>query len=282
MNRKGPSPRGLGDFAPAATYSVYMMKKKVRRLLIMTTLPLLARVPPTRAEAAAAVSGAPAPRASLAPFVTSASSIEMALMQAAPTIRPEALRAALSAWEALDSRGELSRPLLTVIDYGLPSTIERMWVFDLAARRLLFHELVAHGRNSGEDLAQSFSNEEGSLKTSLGSFVTGTTYNGRNGYSLRLRGMEPGLNDRAEARAIVVHGASYVGQQATHDLGRLGRSYGCPAVRPAIARTLIDEVKDRTLLYAWHPSMESAPASTGIAHTIAGLSAPDFRSGRGR
>ncbi len=259
-----------------------MMKKKVRRLLVMSTLPLLARVPPARAATAVAVSGAPAARASLPAFVTNGSDLEMTLLQAAPTIRPGALRAALSAWRAMDSRGELSRPLLTVIDYGLPSTIERMWVFDLVARRLLFHELVAHGRNSGEDLAQSFSNEEGSLMTSLGSFVTGTTYNGRNGYSLRLRGMEPGLNDRAEARAIVLHGAAYVGQRAAHELGRLGRSYGCPAVRQAIARTLINEVKDRTLLYAWHPSMESAPASTGIAPPIAGLSAPDLRSDRGR
>jgi hypothetical protein len=234
------------------------MKKKVRRVLLMSTLPLLAKVPPARAQAAAAVLSSPAAEASPSPSDTNASAIETALLHAAPTIRPEALRAALSAWNALDSRGELSRPLLTVIDYGLPSTIERMWVFDLASRRLLFHELVAHGRNSGEDLAQSFSNEAGSLMSSLGAFVTGTTYNGKNGYSLRLRGMEPGVNDRAEARAIVVHGASYVGEAVAQGLGRLGRSYGCPAVRPAIARTLIDEVKNRTLLYVWHPSMVSA------------------------
>jgi hypothetical protein len=91
--------------------------------------------------------------------------------------------------------------------------------------------------------------------TSLGAFVTGETYTGHNGYSLRLRGMEPGLNDRAEARAIVMHGAPYVGDEVAHALGRLGRSYGCPALRPEIARTLIDEVKDRTLVYAWHPSV---------------------------
>jgi hypothetical protein len=236
------------------------MKKKVRRVLLMSTLPLLAKVPPARAQAAAAVLSSPAAEASRSPFGTNASAIETALLHAAPTIRPEALRAALSAWNALDSRGELSRPLLTVIDYGLPSTIERMWVFDLASRRLLFHELVAHGRNSGDDVAQSFSNRAGSLMTSLGAFVTGTTYNGKNGYSLRLRGMDPGVNDQAEARAIVIHGASYVGREVANALGRLGRSYGCPAVRSAIARTLIDEVKDRTLLYAWHPSLEIASA----------------------
>ena len=165
----------------------------------------------------------------------------------------------------------------------MPSTTKRMWVFDLAARPLLFHEWVAHGRNTGEDLAKSFSNEEGSRMSSLGAFVTGTTYNGRNGYSLRLRGVEAGVNDRAEARAIVVHGAPYVCEEIAHKLGRLGRSNGCPAVRPAIARTLIDEVKDRTLLYAWHPSMDQVTLSAGAAPTIAAFNLPDVvRSPRSR
>jgi hypothetical protein len=146
-----------------------------------------------------------------------------------------------------------------------------MWVFDLASHRLLFHELVAHGRNSGEDLAQSFSNQAGSLMTSLGAFVTGTTYSGRNGYSLHLHGTEPGLNDQAEARTIVVHGAPYVSDAVARKLGRLGRSYGCPAVRPAIARTLINTLKDHTLLYAWHPSLDKLAASAGVATRIAVL-----------
>ena len=225
-----------------------------------------------------ALSGSTVPQACLPPPGTHAPrAIETALLHAAQTIRPEALRAALSAWDTLYCRGELSRPLLTVIDYGLPSTTKRMWVFDLASSQLLFHELVAHGRNSGEDLTQSFSNEEGSLMTSLGAFVTGTTYMGKNGYSLRLRGMELGVNDRAEARTIVVHGAPYVGEEVAHKLGRLGRSHGCPAIRPAIARTLIDEVKDHTLLYAWHPSMDRPAASAGAAPTIAVFSVPDVR-----
>jgi hypothetical protein len=252
--------------------------KKARRIVLMTALPLLAAVPSTFGAPTAALLGVPAARKFLPLSVTSASptAIETALLHAAPTIRPAALRAALAAWDDLKSRGEVCRPLLTVIDYGLPSTTKRMWVFDLASSRLLFHELVAHGRNSGEDLAQSFSNEAGSLMTSLGAFVTGATYTGRNGYSLRLLGMEPGVNDRAEARAIVVHGAPYVGEEVAHGLGRLGRSYGCPAVRPAIARALIDELKDRTLLYAWHPSMDEA-----VPSTIAGLGANRLRP-RGR
>ena len=187
--------------------------------------------------------------------IASPASLETALLKAAPTIRPAALEAALAAWTDLNSRGEVSRSLLTVIDYSLPSTAKRMWVFDLASCRLLFHELVAHGKNSGGNLAQSFSNETGSLMTSLGAFVTEGAYTGRNGYSLHLRGVDPGLNNRAEERAIVLHGAPYVSEHVAHEHGRLGRSFGCPAVRPAIAKALIDELKDHTLLFAWYPSM---------------------------
>ena len=253
---------------------------KIPRTLLLTTLPLLAVVPPARDGGALAFSGSPAPRLSPWPSGADAGAIETALLHAAPTMRPEALRAALSAWGALYFRGEISRPLITVIDYGLPSTVKRMWVFDLASRRLLFHELVAHGRNSGENLAESFSNEDGSLMTSLGAFLTGTTYNGRNGYSLRLRGTEPGVNDRAEERTIVIHGAPYVSEEIALQQGRLGRSYGCPAVRPAIARALIDEVKDRTLLYAWHPSIDAKDTPAGFAHTVAILGLLDALSHR--
>jgi hypothetical protein len=261
------------DFLPEGVYSLPAMK--VPCIVLLTTLPLLPVVPATCAEAAMAIPGSAAAQVSQPPSATSALFLETDLLQAAPTIRPEALHAALSAWDVLQSRGEISRPILTVIDYGLSSMTKRMWVFDLASRQLVFHELVAHGRNSGEDMTQSFSNQEGSLMTSLGAFVTGTTYNGRNGYSLRLRGMEPGVNDQAEARTIVVHGAPYVCEEVAHKLGRLGRSHGCPAVRLEIARTLIDEVKDRTLLYAWHPSMGKAPESSGTAHTLAVLDHSD-------
>ena len=228
--------------------------KMMPRILLLITLPLL-------------IGAAPAPENSASPALINTIAIETALLQAAPTIRPEALHAALAAWDTFSSQGQLSRPLLTVIDYGLPSMTKRMWVFDLANQHLLFHELVAHGRNSGEDLTWSFSNREGSLMTSLGAFVTGATYTGKNGYSLRLRGMEPGLNDRAEERTIVMHGAPYVSEEVGHKLGRLGRSWGCPAVRPEIARPLIDEVKDRTLLYAWHPSIDTIAASSSASMT---------------
>lgn len=206
---------------------------------------------------------------SMKPTDTAVVGLEVALLQAAPTLRPQALHAALSAWESLKSQGEVIRSFLAVIDYSLPSTSKRMWVFDLASQKLLFHELVSHGRNSGEDMAEFFSNEEGTLMTSLGAFVTGTTYTGRNGYSLRLRGMNPGINDHAEARAIVVHGAPYVSDDFAHRFGRLGRSHGCPAVRTQIARELIDQVKGQSLLYAWHPSLDSPEPPSAGASTAA-------------
>ena len=226
-----------------------MNTKRLAPLMAALTLPLLG-ISSTLADtnpsdSVAAVASFPAAGASF-------TGLESALLNAAPTLQPEALRAALRSWDALSAQGEITRPILTVIDYSLPSTSKRMWVFDLASQKLLFHELVAHGKNSGDNLTRWFSNQEGSLMTSLGAFVTGSTYIGKNGYTLRLRGMEPGVNDQAEARTIVMHGAPYVDEEVSRKLGRLGRSHGCPALRPAIARPLIDEIKDHTLLYAWY------------------------------
>jgi len=173
----------------------------------------------------------------------------------APRINPNALATAVSAVDCACRIGA-AKPSsrLTVIDYSLPSTEPRIWVFDLDRRKLLFEELVAHGKNSGDNVPERFSNRPGSLMSSLGLFLTGTTYEGHNGYSLRLEGLEPGINDRSEERAIVMHGASYVSQQIAARNGRLGRSWGCPAVRPQISRPLIDAIKDGSFLFAYYPN----------------------------
>ena len=126
-------------------------------------------------------------------------------------------------------------------------------MFDLRARTLLFEELVAHGRGSGDNLATSFSNEPDSHQSSLGLFRTEDTYVGRNGYSLRLRGLDDGFNDHAYERAIVMHGAPYVSDEFARAQGRLGRSWGCPALREGIAREVIDTVKGRGLIFAYYP-----------------------------
>jgi hypothetical protein len=163
-----------------------------------------------------------------------------------------ALAAAQAAYQHAMSLGVVLNPrLLTVIDYSRPSTEPRLWVLDLVSRVVVRRELVAHGRGSGENFATSFSNDDGSHKSSLGLFVTGTAYVGHNGYSLRLRGLDPGVNDHAYAREIVIHGANYVSEAVARTVGRIGRSWGCPAVRPAVAQQLIDQIKGGTVLFAY-------------------------------
>jgi len=167
---------------------------------------------------------------------------------------PRVLTLALQSAAAAVERGAAALPAtLTVIDYSKPSTEKRMWVFDVRTHALLFHELVSHGRGSGKELSTSFSNLPESNKTSLGLFKTAEAYVGHNGYSLRLDGLERGLNDNARERAIVVHGAPYVNAVTAKANGYLGRSLGCPAVRPEVARELIDAVKGGGLIFAYYP-----------------------------
>jgi len=176
------------------------------------------------------------------------------LLRQAPGLKGEVLRLALNATGCAAERGLVKRGhLLTVIDYSLPSTQPRLFTFNLASRKLLFRELVAHGKNSGGNKPSFFSNSPGSLATSLGLFVTADPYVGSNGYSLRLQGLEEGVNDMAWDRAIVMHGAPYVTRAAIRALGRLGRSWGCPAVRKDIARKMIDTIRGGSAIFAYYP-----------------------------
>ena len=158
--------------------------------------------------------------------------------------------------------GQTASSIITLIDFSLPSTEKRLWVLDLSRGELLFNDLVAHGKRTGENLAHAFSNRPGSNQSSLGAFVTGTTYTGKHGLSLRLKGLEPGINDRAEEREIVVHGADYVSEDIAKVLGRLGRSQGCPALRPAAAPRIIETIKDGTFLFAYYPDPDLRRTST--------------------
>ncbi len=176
------------------------------------------------------------------------------LLQQAPGLKAEVLELAVSAYDCARLGGEAPQARrLAVIDYSLPSTEPRLWVFDMARKRLLYAEHVAHGRGSGDNLATEFSNIEGSHQTSLGLFVTDQTYYGANGYSLRMDGLDPGFNDLARQRAIVMHGAPYVDPEFARTQGRLGRSHGCPAVRDAVARPLINQLRHGQLLFAYYP-----------------------------
>lgn len=176
------------------------------------------------------------------------------LARLAPDADPQVLRLALQARACALQHGDADNgDRLAVIDYSRPSTERRLWVFDLTPARLLYTEYVAHGRNSGENYAKHFSNQDGSLQSSLGLFRTAETYQGGNGYSLRMDGLEPGINDRARERQIVMHGAPYVDPKMALRQGRLGRSFGCPAVRRAVAHKLIDTLKQGHLLFAYYP-----------------------------
>jgi hypothetical protein len=140
---------------------------------------------------------------------------------------------------------------LSIIDFTKPSTEKRLFVIDLENEELLFHTVVAHGRNSGEQYAREFSNRHGSFQSSLGFFLTANTYYGSNGYSLVIDGLEKGINDQAKARAVVIHGADYCSEDFVNQHGRLGRSYGCPALPHEVNRAVIDEIKGGSLLYIY-------------------------------
>jgi hypothetical protein len=175
-----------------------------------------------------------------------------ALAAVAPGLDPHVLGLALDATGCAVRRGILpSLRLLTVIDYTRPSTEPRLWVLDVPQRRLLYRDLVAHGRGSGELYATQFSNDAGSKASSLGLFVTADVYDGIHGRSLRLHGLEPGINDHALERALVMHGADYVSLDFAAQQGRLGRSHGCPALPVAAAPRVIDAIQGGTPLFAY-------------------------------
>jgi hypothetical protein len=168
--------------------------------------------------------------------------------------RPLLLEHGLAAYAQLEAAGRVRNPLLSVIDYGLPSSERRLWVLEPGSKRILFREYVAHGRGSSDpehpELAVRFGNEVGSLQSSLGAFLTEEPYLGTHGYSLRLLGLEPGRNDRAEQRRIVIHPADYVSRAfRLQSGGRLGRSFGCPALDPSVAKRVIERIRSGSVLY---------------------------------
>jgi hypothetical protein len=169
-------------------------------------------------------------------------------------ISANVLRLALRATRCAVTSGDIpAPPTLTVIDYSRPSVEPRLWVFDLERGDLLFKDLVAHGQGSGGNMAVRFSDDENSHESSLGLFVARDTYVGHNGYSLRLDGLEPGFNGHAMERAIVMHGAPYVSAAFAQQQGRLGRSWGCPALREEVARRIIDTVRGGGVVFSYYP-----------------------------
>ena len=193
--------------------------------------------------------------------LSSAAAEQHSILDQTLNLRPEVLDLALEAYEQAGADGVIRRPMLTIIDYELSSYEKRLWVIDMERGQVVYEELVAHGmgrpRGSGGDMeeALSFSNEHGTLKSSLGLFITAETYHGRHGYTLKLDGLEKGVNDNARERYIVLHGAEYVSEGRAKDR-LVGRSWGCPAVRPEISRELIDAIKEGSVFWIYYPHDE--------------------------
>jgi hypothetical protein len=257
-------------------------------LLALLAAGSCANVPDTPADAALmAAAMVPSPASVTVPAVSTpatqavavpAAAVPAVFAKGAAGLSPKVLAMALDAVACARSRGISGRDdLLTVIDYSLPSTEPRLWVLDLARGKVLYRELVAHGRGSGDNYATRFSNVNDSRQTSLGLFLTGGTYVGGNGYSLKLRGLDEGVNDRAEARHIVMHGAWYVSPDHARSQGRLGRSWGCPALSEQMARPVIDTIKGGSFVFSYSgnddswiqaavSSLESCAAGGGLAN----------------
>lgn len=154
----------------------------------------------------------------------------------------------------LKDQGLLDKDVLTIIDFSLSSNTKRLWIIDMATRTILTNTYVAHGKNTGEEFAKSFSNQNSSLKSSLGFYVTAEVYNGKHGMSLKLDGVEKGINDNARARGIVMHAADYVSASFIKGNKRLGRSQGCPAVPAELTPQIIEMIKNKSCLFIYHPS----------------------------
>lgn len=165
---------------------------------------------------------------------------------------------ALKGFYLLKERGVIQKDILTLIDFSLSSNTKRLWVIDLTTNTVLFNSLVAHGRNTGEEFASNFSNLNSSFKSSLGFYATGEIYQGKHGASLRLDGLERGVNDNARERGVVMHGADYVSESFIRNHQRLGRSQGCPALPVELTDEIISLIKNKSCLYIYHPSRSFA------------------------
>jgi hypothetical protein len=161
---------------------------------------------------------------------------------------------ALKGFYQLQEKGILAKDVLTIIDFSMSSNTKRLWIIDMASNTILMNTYVAHGKNTGEEFANSFSNKDSSYKSSLGFYITGEIYNGKHGMSLKLDGLEKGINDHARQRGIVMHAADYVSKAFIRDHERLGRSQGCPAVPVELSDEIIQLIKNKSCLFIYHPS----------------------------
>lgn len=166
----------------------------------------------------------------------------------------ESFKEALKGFYLLKEKGLIQKDILTLIDFSMSSNSKRLWVIDMATDTILYNSLVAHGRNTGEEFANIFSNSNSSFKSSLGLYATGEIYNGKHGMSLKLDGLEKGINDNARQRGVVMHSASYVSNTFIKQNKRLGRSQGCPAIPEELLKEIVETIKNKSCLFIYHPS----------------------------
>ena len=174
-----------------------------------------------------------------------------ALQLSGAGLSKEAFVYALEGYRHLFSTGQIANEVLSIVDFTLPSSKKRLFVIDMGAKKLLFNTYVAHGKNSGRESATFFSNEPNSFQSSLGFYVTGNTYKGQHGYSLRLEGLEEGINDNAMSRGIVVHAAPYVNERLALGRGYIGRSEGCPAIPANMYRPIIRKIRNGSCFFMY-------------------------------
>lgn len=181
----------------------------------------------------------------------------------------DAFENAKKGWEKLSDAGKLNNPsIMAIVDFSQSSAKRRLYVLDMENYKVLFNTLVAHGKNTGREWAKSFSNKISSYKSSPGFYITGQTYYGSNGYSLKLTGIEDGINNNALRRAIVMHGADYVSESFIDAKGYIGRSHGCPAVPAGEARAIINTLKDGTCLYIYTPDTNYLSRSMMLSDSL--------------
>jgi L,D-transpeptidase catalytic domain len=176
----------------------------------------------------------------------------------------ESLTSALKGFYELKYKGVFNKEVITIIDFSLSSNSKRLWVIDLSNNKVLFNTYVAHGMNTGNEFANSFSNKVESHKSSLGFYATGEVYVGKHGTSLRLDGLEKGVNDTARARDVVIHGANYVSESFIRSNKYLGRSHGCPALPQALTKDIINVIKGKSCLYIYHPSRSNSKTNSKL------------------
>lgn len=182
------------------------------------------------------------------------------------TMSFEAFHMAYKGWMKLKDSLGLSKNIISVVDFSQPSTRKRFYLIDMNARKVIYQNYVAHGKNTGALVAKKFSNIPMSYQSSLGFFLTGETYYGKHGLSLKLDGLEKGINHLARKRAIVIHSAKYAEESFIRKYGRLGRSYGCPALPSENYDEVIDLMKEGTLLFIYYPASDYIKVSTVLNH----------------